>query len=90
MGDKLTVLFATVAFGLGVDIRDIRHVILVFRSSDLAEYWQAASRCSRDNENGVVRKYAPIELPSSQLFVGNIALQRLCTTARAKKSKDAF
>ena len=47
-------MFATIAFGLGIDIQDIRHVIQVFRTADLAEYWQCGNRGGRDGDSATV------------------------------------
>ena len=45
---KLRLLFVTVAFGLGVDVRDIRRIIHVGVPYTLEEYFQEAGRCGRD------------------------------------------
>ena len=54
LGEPLRMMFATIAFGLGIDIQDIRHVIQVFRTADLAEYWQCGNRGGRDGDPATV------------------------------------
>ena len=44
------VLFSTIAFGMGVDIPDIRTVIHFGPSSDIDDYFQESGRCGRDGQ----------------------------------------
>ena len=45
---KLRILFVTVAFGIGVDIQNIRQVIHIGVPYTMEEYFQEAGRCGRD------------------------------------------
>jgi hypothetical protein len=45
---KLRLLFVTVAFGIGVDVPNIRRVIHIGVPYTLEEYFQEAGRCGRD------------------------------------------
>ena len=43
---------ATVAFGLGVEVPDVRHVLHWGPASDILSYWQETGRCARDGGMG--------------------------------------
>jgi superfamily II DNA helicase RecQ len=45
---KLRILFVTVSFGIGIDIKNIRHVIHIGVPYTMEEYYQEAGRCGRD------------------------------------------
>ncbi|KAJ3076921.1 hypothetical protein HDU98_011017 [Podochytrium sp. JEL0797] len=49
-GDKPKVVFATVAFGLGVDKQDIRRILHFRRPTSAARYYQEIGRGSRDHD----------------------------------------
>jgi len=51
---KIMIMFSSIAFGLGIDIPDVRTVIVVFRSSTLQEFWQLANRAGRDGRRATV------------------------------------
>lgn len=48
---KLRVVIATVAFGMGVDIHDVRNVIHFGACEDIPMYVQAVGRAGRDGGN---------------------------------------
>ena len=45
---KLKLLFVTVSFGIGIDIKNIQHVIHIGVPYTMEEYFQEAGRCGRD------------------------------------------
>ena len=45
---KLKLLFVTVAFGIGVDVNNIRRVIHIGVPHSIEEFYQEAGRCGRD------------------------------------------
>lgn len=54
---KLRILFVTVAFGLGVDVKNIRRIIHIGVPHTLEEYFQEAGRCGRDGLPGSATIY---------------------------------
>jgi superfamily II DNA helicase RecQ len=63
----LRCVVCTIAFGMGVDIPDIRFIINWGAPSSVLEYWQQVGRCCRDGEGGVAVAYM---LPKSLGKVG--------------------
>jgi superfamily II DNA helicase RecQ len=49
---RIRLLISTMAFGLGVDIPDIRTVFHYGCPSNTLQYWQEVGRCSRDGQPG--------------------------------------
>ena len=45
---KLRLLFVTVAFGIGVDVQNIRRIVHIGVPRTIEEYFQEAGRCGRD------------------------------------------
>ena len=54
---NLRCVIATVAFGLGVDVPDVRYVFHWGPSKSPLQYWQEIGRCSRDGEAGECYMY---------------------------------
>ncbi|XP_066264510.1 ATP-dependent helicase wrn-1-like [Branchiostoma lanceolatum] len=54
---SLRCVVATVAFGMGVQVSDIRHVVHWGPSKDILSYWQEVGRCARDGEEGNAKMY---------------------------------
>lgn len=54
---KAKVLFVTVAFGIGVDVHNIRRVIHIGVPKTMEEYFQETGRAGRDGENAVATLY---------------------------------
>ena len=50
-------LVTTVAFGMGVDIPDVRNVVHWGPSENVLAYWQEVGRCSRDSAPGNAHLY---------------------------------
>ena len=57
MNTSLKVIVATVAFGMGIDVPDIRHVIHWGPPSSIAAYVQESGRCGRDGTNATATLY---------------------------------
>ena len=55
---KITILVSTVAFGMGVNIRDVDIVIHWGLPRSCLSYWQEIGRCARDGRNGYAICYA--------------------------------
>ena len=55
----LRCVVATIAFGLGVDIPNIRYVLHWGPARDPLAYWQETGRCSRDGLPGEAITYLP-------------------------------
>lgn len=49
---KLRLMFVTVAFGLALDVRDIRRIVHIGVPYTVEEYFQEAGRCGRDGLPG--------------------------------------
>ena len=64
---KLRVLFVTVAFGIGTDLKNIKQVIHICVPYTMEEYFQEAGRCGRDGR----QSQAIIYYNSSDVSVGN-------------------
>lgn len=54
---KAKVLFVTVAFGIGVDVPNIRRVIHIGVPKTMEEYFQETGRAGRDGDNAVATLY---------------------------------
>ena len=49
---NLRVVIATLAFGMGIDIPDIRHILIWGYPETICHYWQELGRASRDAQGG--------------------------------------
>ena len=54
---KLRIMFVTVAFGIGIDVPNIRRVIHIGVPYTLEEYFQEAGRCGRDGQPATAAIY---------------------------------
>ena len=55
---KIRILFCTIAFGLGVQIDDIRLIIHWGAAKSILSYWQEVGRGGRDHKSAVAICYA--------------------------------
>ncbi len=58
-GCNMRVLITTVAFGLGMNIPDVDHVVHWGPPDDILQYWQEVGRCARDGRAGIATLYNP-------------------------------
>ena len=49
---RIRCIIATVAFRMGLDIRDVQLVVHIFCLKYILSYWQEAGRCARDGRHG--------------------------------------
>ena len=55
--DGTCILFSTIAFGMGVDIPDVRTIIHYGPCSDIESYFQECSRAERDGKESIALLY---------------------------------
>lgn len=81
---RYSVLVATSAFGMGVDLPDIRHVIHAQAPGTIEAYYQQAGRAGRDGAPaGCTLLYSPADTRTFHRLVGKTALQGQRTGHRA-------
>lgn len=49
---RIRCIIATVALGMGLDIRDVQLVVHIGCPKSILSYWQEAGRCARDGRQG--------------------------------------
>ncbi len=81
VGDKIKLIIATIAFGMGIDKPDIRHVINYGAPSNLETYYQEVGRAGRDG--------APSH---ATLFYqkGDFAVNRLLASSSSNKEQRSL
>ena len=62
----LRCLISTIAFGMGMNIPNIKYVIHWGPSKDILSYWQEVGRCCRDGSDGKAIMYVPSYSMSSR------------------------
>ena len=78
---KCRLLFSTIAFGMGVDIPDIRTVIHYGPSSDIESYFQESGRAGRDGKDSRAVMYV---YPGSLLGHVDNNMKAYCTLEEGK------
>ena len=66
---NLRVVIATIAFGMGIDIPDIRNIVLWGAPESVCHFWQQIGRCGRDGKSSKAiyyRKSVPSLMKSSK------------------------
>jgi hypothetical protein len=77
------VIFCTLAFGTGVDIHGVRHIIHLGAPDHLIEYAQESGRCARDgrvSEVHLIYRYLPISVLPGEEVLGTLALREYMTS----------
>jgi len=78
-------VIATIAFGLGLDCRNVRRVIQWGAPSDVEEYMQETSRAVRDGKNSVAILYYS---NTDFAFVSKDSVIKMYCTVRTRNRVD--
>lgn len=82
---KAKVLFVTVAFGIGVDVPNIRRVLHIGVPKTMEEYFQETGRVGRDGENAVATLYYNgRDIATGKHSVDNV-MRQLATSQTCKR-----
>ena len=75
LDSNIRCVVATVAFGLGVDVPDVRFIFHVGPSKSPLQYWQEIGRCGRDGAKGVAHLFiTPRSLDSRRVDSSMISI----------------
>lgn len=75
-------MFCTIAFGMGVDIPDIRHVIHYGPATDINDYFQESGRAGRDSANSFAILYI---YPGSLVGRVSFAMKQYCRSHECRR-----
>jgi ATP-dependent DNA helicase RecQ len=88
---EISVVLATKAFGMGVDISDIRQVYHHAPSGNLADYVQEVGRVARDKKKGIAKTdFNPKDLKFSKILYGLSSIKQYQARLVLQKINDIF
>ena len=79
------ILFSTIAFGMGVDIPDVRIIIHYGPCSDIESYFQESGRAGRDGKESIALLYV---YPGSLLGHVDKSMKAYCTLEEGKCRRE--